>query len=742
MNNTGLHILRSFQKRWQFLLVLEVFLYALGIASLSYVLSQNWIITTLLFITLSLLLLAFKKPWGVSQKKVSRYLDEHSKSLEYSTELLLSPKEELSRIAQLQSHKIEEQLEKIISKIKPKVALKRAFGFFFILVMLASLCHYFGHSTSFLNIPKNDSPQELITFIPLDSTLTKEEPPRITSQNLTIQYPMYSKVAVHKTTKMNIKALEGTKLYWNIVFDRAVEGVFFDNGTSEISMRRNGDTYGASTELSGSFFYNFRFTADNGTSYSSELYAVESIKDEAPLIEVKGLKKFTQFDVTDEKKISFQSTFSDDYGIVDAYVIATVTKGEGESVKFREEHIPFDSRWSSGAKELKLDKVIALESLKMVPGDELYFYIEAVDSKQPRANRVRSETYFAVIRDTLDGQFAVEGTMAADLMPDYFRSQRQLIIDTEKLIATKSQISKTAFNFTSNELGYDQKALRLKYGEFMGDEAESGVQVSQTAAAEESSENSDQDPLEDYTHDHDGSNEHNLVDHDHEEESPSEEENEDPLEAYVHNHEDPEASTLFAQSLKSKLRQAMAEMWDAELHLRLYKPENSLAYQYRALKLIQEIKNSARIYVHRIGFDPPPIKEDKRLTGDLEEVITRQRTKQAKKSDEFMAMRKSVTRLAALLSKKIVITSQDRSLFKEAGNELAILALKNPGNHLSTLQGLKWLSEGKQNSFESLRKIQAGLLKALPPLEINPSQNNAYRSEINEMMLKELLNNE
>ncbi len=32
---------------------------------------------------------------------------------------------------------------------------------------------------------------------------------------------------------------------------------------------------------------------------------------------------------------------------------------------------------------------------------------------------------------------------------------------------------------------------------------------------------------------------------------------------------------------------------------------------------IQEIKNSARIYVHRIGFDPPPIKEDRRLTGKL-----------------------------------------------------------------------------------------------------------------------------
>ena len=32
--------------------------------------------------------------------------------------------------------------------------------------------------------------------------------------------------------------------------------------------------------------------------------------------------------------------------------------------------------------------------------------------------------------------------------------------------------------------------------------------------------------------------------------------------------------------------------------------DKSVAFQ----ELIQEIKNSARIYVHRIGFDPPPIK--------------------------------------------------------------------------------------------------------------------------------------
>ena len=105
-------------------------------------------------------------------------------------------------------------------------------------------------------------------------------------------------------------------------------------------------------------------------------------------------------------------------------------------------------------------------------GDELYFYIEAYDEKEPKRSVARSETYFAVIKDTITDQFAVQGTLGVDQMPDYFRSQRQLIIDTEKLIKDKPTISTQEFKFRSNELGFDQKALRLKYGQFMGDESE------------------------------------------------------------------------------------------------------------------------------------------------------------------------------------------------------------------------------------------------------------------------------
>jgi len=243
--------------------------------------------------------------------------------------------------------------------------------------------------------------------------------------------------------------------------------------------------------------------------------------------------------------------------------------------------------------------------------------------------------------------------------------------------------------------------------------------------------------LEDYTHDHDGDNEHNLVDHEHEE-AETTEEKDDPLDAYLHNHDDPEESTLFTQSLKSKLRQAMAEMWDAELHLRLYTPENSLPFQYRALKLIQEIKNSARIYVHRIGFDPPPIKEDKRLTGEIDAVKTYQKTDVISQIDEFDSMRKSVARITEIHSKRSIISDNDRKLFAAAGSELAALAIEKPGSYLNTLQGLKLLSEQKQSSAWQLLEVQSGLMTALPDMDTSPKKEARFNDEINTLMLKEL----
>ncbi len=740
MRGSEKSILVNFKKKWQLLLFVETALYAIGPAVLLLILGAHVLLSILAFFIIALIVAAFIRPWNLSLQYISSFIDQRSNAMEYSTGLLLVPKENLSNLAQLQQYKVADQLKNQIRDIKPKNHLLRASITVITFIIIGLLINQFS-ITDYFQASNNPIDQEnSIVFQPKDSAAIKIKPPVLKEQRVTISYPSYINTSPFSTSNMDIKALEGSRIYWSIKFDTRVDSVAMEMAGNKHLLQMNKDSYTRSMILNNSGFYNFLFQDTLGGSYVSEIYPLEVFKDQDPVIEMQGLEDFTTFDFNEPKKLRFKTLITDDFGISEAAIIATVSKGSGESVKFREEKLSFDTPVNTGSKNLHLSKSINLDSLKMEPGDELYFYVETSDLKQPVPNRTRSETYFAVIRDTTSYDFAVEGTMGVDLMPAYFRSQRQLIIDTKKLISEKSQIPKKTFNSRSNELGFDQKALRLKYGEFMGDEAEGSIGNTEEMPALEQEVKS-ADPLAEYSHNHDGSNEHNLVDQSEQDEHPDEEEK-DPLHDYLHNHDDPEESTLFTQSLKSKLRQALNEMWDAELHLRLYEPQKSLPFQNRALNLLQEIKNSARIYVHRIGFDPPPIKEDKRLTGTLENVSNFRKTADLEKQMDYPNMRQAVLRLEQLITSNKSITSDDRNLFEDAGNELAGIAIDKPGNYLETLQQLKWLTEINQYNPEILESVQSGLLRAIPIAMPDPTKSSGAVGKLNELLLKELQDND
>lgn len=718
MIDTGKDILIRFKKRWQLLQGLEIFLYALGPAVALYLVTSQFLAALSCFLVLLLIFAIVFKPWQLSLEKITRFIDQKLETMQYSTGLLLASNDKLTPLAQLQRQRVSNQLQENISSIQPKHNLFRAAGIASVFVLAGFLlAHWDVFKPS---VKPTIAPQNAIVFKPTDSAAIKSKPPVLTQQRVTISYPSYTKIPAFSTSKMDIKALEGSRLSWHIEFDGAVQEVIWERDGKSYPMPFHANSYQKSITLTAPGFYDFKFSDSLGAVYLSDLYALEVIKDQEPVITMQNLKPFISFDFDETKILKFNTLITDDFGIAEAYIIATVSKGTGESVKFREEKFNFDTSYSSGSKNLSLAKKIDLDALKMEPGDELYFYVEALDGKQPKPNRSRSETYFAVIKDTTSYEFEVEGTMGVDLMPDYFRSQRQLIIDTEKLISEKSSLSKEEFKSKSNALGYDQKQLRLKYGEFAGEETEGAEEHE----AETEAEHSDEDPLAEYRHAHDGNNEHNLVaDADAKEAEPEE--------------QDPKTKS-FTQSLKTKMRLALNEMWDAELQLRLYEPKKSLPYQYRALELLQQIKNSARIYVHRIGFDPPPIKEDKRLSGKMDKVVSFRKSQEFEDNEAYPYLRQTIQRLSQLRAAGALFSEEDRVLFEKAGTELATLAIENPGKYLSTLQGLKRLAEDKEQTTELLEKVQGGLLLALPKSEANPSKGTYFSDVLNEWLLKEL----
>src|SRR4051812_31557233 len=219
----------------------------------------------------------------------------------------------------------------------------------------------------------------------------------------------------------------------------------------------------------------------------------------------------------------------------------------------------------------------------------------------------------------------------------------------------------------------------------MGEEAESGIALAVNPQGEDNDE--EEDPTKKYGHAHDTKNEHNLLEdkkekqpgHDHDGAMKDPNAKEDPLEAFVHKHDNSEEATFFIQSVKAKLKAALSIMWDAELHLRLYDPAKSLPYQYKVLNLLKEISNDSRIYVHRTGFEPAPLKEEKRLTADLSEIKNFTDRNSAANEELYPGIRHALVIVEQMIAfQDFSITDKRRQAFNLAGRELAALAIEQP----------------------------------------------------------------
>ncbi|QSE96624.1 DUF4175 family protein [Fulvivirga lutea] len=728
---SGIDILNKVTLKWRLVYIANAFLLAIGLTLLiSFVIelkSLGWL--ALIFILSLALFILVYRPWKINAKRSSRWLDLSFGLAQNSSFLLVSEVADSSLIAQVQRKRISEILLANEDKIGWPASLKNGFiglALFVISGLLLSLID--------INSPSEINEREKgIEFISTDSVIT-DQALSIINQEVRINYPKYTKLATTTSENFSVTALEGSYITWTVTFSEKPKSLILEmNNGKQLPFKAEGGSYKLTSQLIASGFYKLIYTDINQKQYETELYQLIATPDKEPEVSIEGIDRFTVLEIDEPWKVQFTSKMSDDYGLDSTAIVATVSKGSGEAVKFREERMAFDKSLKVGGKRQSLSKSIDIAKLDMTPGDELYFYVEVFDYKRPKPNRNRTETYFVSIRDTTKIEFSLEGALGVDLMPEYFRSQRQIIIDTEKLVKQRGKIPKNDFNFTSNELGFDQKSLRLKYGQFMGEEFESGMTESESESAEADHDHDEEDPLAEYSHAHDSDNEHNLV--------PESEKKEDPLDEFKHDHEDPEEATLFTSSIKGKLRAAMNEMWDAELYLRLYQPEKSLPYQYKALELIKEIKNHARIYVHRIGFDPPPIKEDKRLSGDVKEVQTGTSTIESVTEKSYPAIEKAIFYIDELIKKELKAYESD--IFKNAGNELAAIAIDQPGKHFMTLQLLQKLNLKQVDEtilFSTLRKVQSELSKALPSEDELSPQNHSSEDRLTRAYLNQLTN--
>ncbi|GAB3440415.1 DUF4175 domain-containing protein [Massilia solisilvae] len=268
----------------------------------------------------------------------------------------------------------------------------------------------------------------------------------------------------------------------------------------------------------------------------------------------------------------------DDYRVQRATVHMTLARGSGENIRFSDREMPLPE--SPDPRKRDWSKTWALKDLGMEPGDELYFFVRATDNAA-KPHSVQSPTYTLRLpapKQEADTESAALPTL---VKPESLRSQRQIIIDTEQLIADMRarHMDAETVRERSQTIASDQGALRRRYGQFLGEESTL------------------------------------FGGDDHDDDQPGAKK--DVLHEFGHAHDQAENATLFDDATKKVLRRALSAMWDAEKALRAISPKTALPPEYKALDAVKELQQADRIYLHKTAFAPPPIKEDKRMTGDM-----------------------------------------------------------------------------------------------------------------------------
>ncbi|OON59957.1 hypothetical protein B0920_22050 [Massilia sp. KIM] len=317
--------------------------------------------------------------------------------------------------------------------------------------------------------------------------------------------------------------------------------------------------------------------------WRGQRYTLRVIPDQPPEITVTAPTQMVVELPDTANSAAMAVKIADDYVVKRATLHMTLARGSGENIRFTDREMPIPG--GSDPKLRNWSKQWSLAELGMEPGDELYFFVRATDNAG-RPHTVQSPTY--TLRLPAPDAEAEEESAAMPMLvkPQSLRSQRQIIIDTEQLVADmrSTKMSEQEVRDRSQKIAGDQGMLRRRYGQFLG---------------EESSLFADEEEHDDHGGDHGGG------------------EKQDILHQFGHAHDEAENATLFDEETKKVLRRALSAMWDAEKSLRAIEPKTALPPEHKALEAIKELQQAERVYLHKTAFTPPPIKEEKRMTGDM-----------------------------------------------------------------------------------------------------------------------------
>lgn len=388
---TTRQILKKLQSKWRKYKRVELLLWALSISALTMAavyLAVRWsagalagagaLLTVLVWVGL----LWWRGLRQITLYDVAQYLNKHHPVLENSSELLLLPEEDLNLLAKMQRQKVSNALIEVATQATLPHQLPKAALTLLGSGVLASLL--FTLSFGVAHLPKGTPTSVANDTLHNTTQLPQQLPASIQSIQAIVQAPAYTRLGTQVAPELNIKAVENSVIRWKVRFkgDIAQAAIVLNTGDS-LRLQpspQQANEYVAQWRLKEKGFYQlvFRQTSQKAALsssnewQSSEFFALTPVPDARPKLSLVGINDYEEFEFKPNINISLSAKITDDYGITDAYIVATVSKGQGESVKFREQKLRFGN-FVPGGRSHQLHKTLNLQQLGMAPGDELYF---------------------------------------------------------------------------------------------------------------------------------------------------------------------------------------------------------------------------------------------------------------------------------------------------------------------------------------------------------------------------------
>ena len=419
---------------------------------------------------------------------------------------------------------------------------------------------------------------------------------RLLGAKLLIHAPAYTGLKVREESALQLSVVEGARVDFALHLspNPSAAALRFHDGTS-LPLQFRAQRWRASRAFPSATL--FRIVIEQGAALADDrLYQIKVTRDAAPQIKVLAPERSLNPYQGSAPVWPLHFEASDDYALASAELEITLASGSGENIAVKAQRSALAGVGSTRARSYQTK--LALGPLGFAAGDDLIVRFSVRDTRTPNPQTARSGSL--ILR--WQGQSAGESTgiegVVQRVLPAYFRSQRQIIIDTEALLAERKRLSSARFGERSDAIGVDQRLLRMRYGQFLGEETQSAANALPEGHSAD-----------------DG--------HDHAALSTPSDASAAVLQEYGHSHDHAEAATLLDPQTRGLLKAAVNEMWQSELHLRQGQPQLALPYELRALALIKQVQQASRIYLARVGLELPPIDLARRLTGARDGLANR-----------------------------------------------------------------------------------------------------------------------